>query len=110
MADEKSVPFINRRLIWLEDFKTTVEPIGSRIQWSQDGIKSYGLLLVKNMFILNAGALVAAPAYATAIKEKSQLLGILTAPICFYILGLVFAIFSGVSAYYNFSKSMEPAS
>jgi hypothetical protein len=107
MTEEKPISFIDRRLIWLEDFKTTVEPIDSRIRWCQDGIKSYGLLLVRNMFVLNAGALLAAPAYATAIKEKSQLLGILLWPISLYILGLIFAIFSGVSAYYNFNKAME---
>jgi hypothetical protein len=107
MAEEKPISFIDRRLIWLEDFKTTVEPIDSRIRWAQDGIKSYGLLLVRNMFVLNAGALVAVPAYATAIKDKSQLLGVLVWPISLYVVGLVFANFSGVSAYYNFNRGME---
>jgi hypothetical protein len=107
MPEEKPISFIDRRLIWLEDFKTTVEPIDTRVQWALNGLKDYGLLLVRNMFVLNAGALVAAPAYATAIKEKSQLLGILFLPISLYVLGLVFAIFSAVSAYYNFNRGME---
>jgi hypothetical protein len=106
MMDEKPLSFIERRLMWLEDFKTTVEPIDSRVLVAFNGLKEYGLLLVRNMFVLNAGALIAAPAYATAIKEKSQLLGILLLPITLYVVG-IFAIFSGVSAYYNFTRGAE---
>src|SRR5690606_37798565 len=101
MNQNRQPSFIDRRLVWLEDFKTTVEPIARRISWAQDGVKDYGLLLIRNMFVLNAGALVAAPAYATAIREKTQLLGILAIPIAVYIVGLICAALCAISSYYN---------
>lgn len=97
-------PFIERRLAWLEDYKATVAPIESKVLWAAGGLKDYGLLLVRNMFILNAGALIAAPAYASAMKAKAQLLGILQGPISLYTIGLFFGVCSAVSAYYNFSR------
>ncbi len=105
MTESPLERYIQQKSRWNDDYKVTVEPIENELQWSLTGVREYGLLLVKNMFLINAGALVAAPAYATAMKQKELLLGILWWPICLFIAGLIAGGLCGFFAYLNFSRS-----
>ena len=94
---EDSRAELERRLAYLEEYRTNIEPVQRDITEANRATVDFALTGIKSLYLLNGGAIIAVPAFA-GVSERLSIDSLGTAIACFAV-GLFTAALTNLLAY-----------
>lgn len=97
---EKLEAWIKLELLHNERWRTDVEPAEADIRTSMEGVLAFARLTLSSLFLLNGGALVALPAFASLVGLATRNERLLMGALGLFVLGLIATLVAMLAGYF----------